>query len=214
MRAYEILREANDNIKLDEILFASSIADSSNIIRLLMPENSTKLGVVDHHTVYKLDAADCTIYYLYNETNSEPIAYLITEKFTDNGYHPFRQMEKLKDITGAAAALLQFLQHKNIRLVIRSNEPLTFQGITWISNMIKNPRGLNIHDGDGHPINLRNLWNEWSKSHEDYKYKGNISIYVESTQQNSEPSYCFEDQSAHQGLLKNPLRFIGDVELY
>lgn len=180
-------------------------------MKALQPEKSIKLGVVDHHTVYKLTASDCVIYYIYSD---KPLAYIITEKSPDkNGYYPFRQAEKISDISGIATALMQFLKHHNIKLVIRSDEPMTSKGITWISKIIENPRGLHIHNGSNSKINLKQLWREWNQSLDDYQHNGNIAIYIESTNFNKK-DYCFEDQTQNTGLFKNPLRYIGDKFLY
>lgn len=199
---------------LSEIQYSNSIAASSRIIAALKPTNSTKLGVVDNRTVYKLDASDCYVYYLYDIEHDRPLAYIITEKFKIEGYYPFRQAEKLVDTSGVAMALLQFLRHYGIKLVVRSDEPMTLKGITWLTKIIQNPRGLKIHDGSGKSVNLQELWNEWYASHEDYENTGAISIFIESKNDRSKSNYCFEDQTNYSGLMRNPLRYIGDKELY
>ena len=199
---------------LSEIQYSNSIADSSRITAALNPSNSTKLGVVDHCTVYKLDANDCYVYYLYDNESNKPLAYIITEKFKTNGYYPFRQAEKLVNTSGVAMALLQFLRHTGIKLVVRSDEPLTLKGITWLTKIIQNPRGLKIHDGSGKSVNLQELWNEWNASHEDYENAGTVSIFIESKNDPSKLDYCFEDQTNYDGLMRNPLRYIGDKRLY
>lgn len=199
---------------LSEIQYSNSIADSSRIIAALKPANSIKLGVVDNRTVYKLDASDCYVYYLYDIEHDRPLAYIITEKFKIEGYYPFRQAEKLVDTSGVAMALLQFLRHYGIKLVVRSDEPMTLKGIMWLTKIIQNPRGLKIHDGSGKSVNLQELWNEWYASHEDYENTGAISIFIESKNDRSKSNYCFEDQTNYSGLMRNPLRYIGDKELY
>ena len=134
---------------IDEIEYNNSIADSGRMIQSLIPKNSKKLGVVDHRTVYRLNANDCFVYYLYDDDKNTPLAYIITEKNSNSGYYPFRQAEKCVDTPGVAMALLQFLRHSGIKLMVRVNEPLTLKGITWLSKMIETPRGLKIHDGSG-----------------------------------------------------------------
>ena len=198
---------------IDEIEYSNSIADSGRIIQSLIPKNSKKLGVVDHRTVYLLNADDCFVYYLYDDDKNTPLAYIITEKNANRGYYLFRQAEKCVDTPGVAMALLQFLRHCGIKLMVRVNEPLTLKGITWLSKMIETPRGLKIHDGSGKSIDLKELWDEWHKSREDYEHTGKMSVYIESFETKTKSDYCFEDQTDYSGLLKHPLRYIGDSDL-
>lgn len=198
-------------MKLHEIIYASSIADSSTIKNMLLPENAIELGVVDHIPVFKLEAADCFVYFLHQ--NNQPLAYLITEKIPDtHGFFPFRQAEKLVSLSGVATALVHFLHYKNIKLVIRSDEPLTHSGIKWVTNIIKNPQGLIIHDGTGRKINPAEISKEWVQSLDDAQFAGRTNIFIESY--TNEKIWFFEDQSQKTGLLKNPYRFLGNHSIY
>lgn len=204
MRAYEFI---------NEIVYSSSISDSNHILNNLKPTIDTNVGIVDHHPVYIKDGGNCIVFYITNQ-NNEIQGYILVEKNKLNNYYVFRQAEKVSSTHGIMMALIQFLTTNNVKLVIRNDEPMTINGLKWISGIINNPRGLNVHDGNNNPVNLKTLHDEWSDSLDNPGKIGKISIYIESFSNDiTKKHYCFEDQRKLKGLLKNHLRFVGDEVL-
>jgi hypothetical protein len=199
MRAQEIL---------DEIKYSSNIADSKQIISAMNSRIDKKLGIVDHHSVYMLDGGNCFVYYLIDSINTIQ-CYLVTEKNEQNSYTVLRQVENVSGKKGTLLGLLHLLVSKNIKFVIKSDEPITRKGLKWITNLINSSQGLNMHDVNGNKLNTEELNKEWLHSLENPDYDGHTSIFIESKIINlPHNQYWFEDQTNITGLLKNQHRFI------
>jgi hypothetical protein len=197
---------------INEITYSNSISDSSNIIAALNPTVDTNVGIVDHHPVYVKDGGNCIVFYLTDQKNVIH-CYILVEKNKANGYYVLRQVEKISDTPGIMMALIQYLVVNDVKLIIKDNEPITHYGLKWITNLINNPRGLNIHDGSNRSIDPGLLDQEWVASLHNPGHTGKISIYIESKNIITNKYYCFEDQRNSGWILRNHLLFIGDKQL-
>ena len=75
------------------------------------------------------------------------------------------KLKNVKNFTqtaGVVRALIGYLVHKIGRtLIISSDEPLTADGLKWISHLVFKPQGLKITDQHGSTLDTVNLKNEW-----------------------------------------------------
>jgi hypothetical protein len=138
---------------LNEIDYADAL-DSGAI----SPDNIMKLGKVigniEGNDIVMITKGNQTVYIL--KVNNQATAFVGFEGKN------LKNIKNFTQTTEVIRALIGYLVHKqNIKIVISPNEPLTPDGLTWLINLIKNPRGLVIKNQDGKDVDLEQLKQEW-----------------------------------------------------
>jgi len=112
------------------------------------------IGNIEGNDVVMIAKGNQTVYIL--KVNNRATAFVGFEGKN------LKNIKNFTQTTGVVRALIGYLVHKqNMKIVISPNEPLTHDGLTWLINLIKNPRGLIIKNQAGKDVDLTQLKNEW-----------------------------------------------------
>jgi hypothetical protein len=188
-------------MRISEIDYASGIPDlavSQSII-----DQATVLGSVDQQTVYGIDDGQYFIAFLKNQ--NQVSAYVAISSQAHYGYHDLSRIANISAQAGSITALLVFLHAKwQVLYRIPATEPLTSQGLQWIFNRIKNPRGFELKTSQGGKINVDDLQKEWDQART-WGQAGNTDILI------TKITYNNQVLETHAGFLQPSWRYIGDT---
>ena len=142
--------------KLEEIGFASALDDSTFSTDSLLKIGKV-IGQVENNDVMMASAGSEVVYFLV--VNNEITSFIGLNK----GY--LKNIKNFTKTSGVVRALLGYLIHiEGKKIKISADEPLTADGIKWITYLIKSPRGLQIIDTFGKPVDPIALKKEWELS--------------------------------------------------
>jgi len=188
-------------MKINEIDYASGIPDltvSQSIIN-----QAHILGSVDQQTVYGIDDGQYFIAFLKNQ--KQVSAYVAISSRAHDGYHDLSRIANISAQPGSITALLVFLHAKwQVLYRIPATEPLTGQGLQWILNKIKNPRGFELKTSQGEKINIDDLQREWEQARRSGQ-AGITDILI------TKITYNNQVLETHVGFLQPSWRYTGDT---
>ena len=142
--------------KLEEIGFASAL-DGSTFSTDSLLKIGKVIGQVENNDVMMASAGSEVVYFLV--VNNEITSFIGLNK----GY--LKNIKNFTKTSGVVRALLGYLIHiEGKKIKISADEPLTADGIKWITYLIKSPRGLQIIDTFGKPVDPIALKKEWELS--------------------------------------------------
>ena len=158
--AADLINEIGSAAELDDRNFAKDrIISMSKIV-----------GQVDGNNVMSVSSGDQTVYFLIID---DQMASFIG---FENGH--LKNIKNFTKTLGVVRALVGYLVHiKKQPIKISKDEPLTPSGIKWLLHLISNPRGLNIKDTSGKPIDVDALNTEWLTARSTGK-PGNTGIVI------------------------------------
>lgn len=188
-------------MRVTEIEYASGIQSISQHLTLA---DATPIGSVDTHTVYQQQLADISVYLLAD--GREILAYIAVD-----GNLRLKQVENIKKFSGAITSILYFLTNKlGYKIRIDGSEPLTADGLRWLTKLISSDRKLfKITDHTGTIPSIVDLEQEWEDNRIYSKDRGEISITIEHQDSNS-ISKIFE---AATTVVKSAYRILKDPAL-
>jgi hypothetical protein len=152
---YELVKINKDVSEgsLREIDYAYEL-DSGTIDPDKLLKSGKTVGNIEGNDVVMLSKGNQTVYML--KVDNTATAFIGFEG---------ENLKNIKNFTqtpGVIRALIGFLVHKkNMKIKISPNEPLTNEGLKWISRLINDPRGLKIKDQAGNDIDITQLNHEW-----------------------------------------------------
>jgi GNAT superfamily N-acetyltransferase len=140
----------------NEIDYSSNLDDSS-FPRDKLFKMAKVDGKIEGIDVMTVSAGNQHVYFLTD--NGEITAFIGFE----NGY--LKNIKNFSKTPGTVRALLGYLVHiKGQELHISPDEPLTPDGLKWITHLIKSPRGLTIVNQKNNPIDVNELKQEWARA--------------------------------------------------
>ena len=147
------LKDVMTEHQLNEIDYADAL-DSG----VISPDNLMKsgqvIGNIEGNDVVMISKGNQTVYIL--QVDDRATAFVGFEGKN------LKNIKNFTQTTGVVRALIGYLVHKqNMKIIISPDEPLTFDGLRWLMNLIKNPRGLVIKNQNGKDIDPTQLKQEW-----------------------------------------------------
>jgi hypothetical protein len=138
---------------LDEIDHADALDSSATSPNDLM-QSGKVIGDIEGNDIVMISKGNQTVYIL--KVDDQATAFIGFEG---------KNLKNIKNFTetpGVIRALIGYLVHKkNMKIVVSPNEPLTLDGLKWITKLIMDPRGLVIKDHAGQDIDPIQLKQEW-----------------------------------------------------
>jgi hypothetical protein len=148
MKLRELISEG-----LDEIDHADALDSSTTSPNDLM-QSGKVIGDIEGNDIVMISKGNQTVYIL--KVDDRATAFIGFEG---------KNLKNIKNFTetpGVIRALIGYLVHKkNMKIVVSPNEPLTLDGLKWITKLITDPRGLVIKDHAGQDIDPIQLKQEW-----------------------------------------------------
>lgn len=109
------------------------------------------------HNIMRLDVDHTTLYYFAE--NDSIMALLLLSG------NELRAVKNYTNQSGFVFALLNYVvAFKGMNLKIGANEPLTSEGLRWVTQLINRPSRLTITDGNGKRVDPEQLKKEWETS--------------------------------------------------
>lgn len=138
---------------LKEIDYASEL-DSGSIDPNKLIKSGKVVGNIEGNDVVMLSKGNQTIYMLKVDDNATAFVGFEGENL--------KNIKNFTQTPGVIRALIGFLVHKKkMKIKISPTEPLTNEGLRWISRLLNDPRGLKIKDHSGNDIDFAQLNQEW-----------------------------------------------------
>lgn len=149
-------KKSNEGVtagKLNEIDYADAL-DSGYISPDNLMRSGQVVGDIEGNDIVMIAKGNQTVYIL--KVNDRATALVGFEG---------KNLKNIKNFTqtsGVIRALIGYLVHKqNMKIEISPDEPLTFDGLKWLLNLIRSPRGLVIKDQTGKNVDPAQLKQEW-----------------------------------------------------
>jgi hypothetical protein len=147
-----LIKESNIN----EIGYAGRLVDNTYSTSSLLKMGKV-VGSIENNDVLHIADGDEKVYFLVVDGK---VTSFVGFK---NNY--LKNIKNFTETAGVVRALVGFLVHiKGEKLKISADELLTPDGIKWVIHLIKSPRGLNIRDQAGNPVDPIQLKKEWVKA--------------------------------------------------
>jgi len=124
-----------------------------------------------------------------------------------NGYNDLARMHNKSSVKGLITALLHFARIKSFKFRIPNTEPLTKEGLDWLTKINVGGRGFIITDQNGEPLDISKITAEWNKAWITNN-PGPTSIYIVGRDGASGGTTLLERFPSK--LLLPAIRFIGD----
>lgn len=143
-------------VPVNEVDYSSHLDDSN-----LSKESLLKMGKVDG----QIEGNDVMVV----SKNGQTVYFLVVDQQI-TGFIGFegKFLKNIKNFTnspGVIRALLGYLVHiKGQNITVSPEEPLTADGVKWLIHLVNNPRGLNVRDQKGEPVDTDLLKQEWLKA--------------------------------------------------
>jgi hypothetical protein len=148
MKLRELISEG-----LDEIDHADALDSGATSPNDLM-QSGKVIGDIEGNDIVMISKGNQTVYIL--KVDDRATAFIGFEG---------KNLKNIKNFTetpGVIRALIGYLVHKkNMKIVVSPNEPLTLDGLKWVTKLITDPRGLVIKDHAGQDIDPIQLKQEW-----------------------------------------------------
>lgn len=156
--------------ELKEIGFAQEL-DAGNFPHYKIISMSKVDGQIDGHDVITANQGNQTVYFIISD-DKKISAFLGFE----NNY--LKNIKNFTKMPGVVRALLGYLVHiKRKNIEIAPKEPLTLDGLSWLTYLIQHPRGLKITDQKGDPIDTESLSSEWLHAKKNWSARTNWNYH-------------------------------------
>jgi len=141
---------------ISEISFAHDLGDL-NISEDDIIAGSTSDGTIDQKPVMVFKKDNDTLYFFTDEGIIQSLVLLSGNN-----------LKAIKNVTGQSGMVFALVNYivsiKNTKIHISSDEPLTTDGFNWIAKIIKHDAGLKVTDGNGEPLSIEQLKDEWENA--------------------------------------------------
>lgn len=144
-------------MKINEIAFSDVLIPIDySVINL---SSSEYLDNYKNEEIYVYQTSDLNFFFI--KGLSSPKAFLILERKTIDGYHPFRRMENSSNIKGMISILFNYVLNLGLKIIITRDEGLTPDGFNWIKKLVlKNNPEILITDENGENVDIDKLQKE------------------------------------------------------